>query len=382
MTLLIVVVSLLLYGRTVTFGFDWDDYHFVRPYSATDVARAWTGPWDARDGIEAPFYRPLTIAFFAGRIALFGPRPMTLHALSVVLFGISAGLLAIWLASFDFSTTAILAGTLTFLTHPVMPPSAAVWITNQMHELELLLVIPALILATRDPRHWRWLVVLQASAVLVKEDAVMLAPAVAAIWVVRGVLVPRGWIAASLATVAAYAAVRTWALGGIGGYEGMTSIVGIIYAPLTVVRLAGYVGAADYIAALALTALGGLAAWTMVNAPLRAAQPLLLSAALFGLFSGPLIAGRPLPVRSHLLVVCLAGAVGGAVQLLEGTSRRVWALSLVATFLIAFVVSNWKATNRLGPCSVEVLAHDSTARQWGNRVPVALRDSLAQKACP
>ena len=71
LALLSACLSLILYRHTLVYGFDYDDYHFVRPYSVQDVLDTFHGPWDA-SGIEVPFYRPLTIAFFALRFEAFG----------------------------------------------------------------------------------------------------------------------------------------------------------------------------------------------------------------------------------------------------------------------------------------------------------------------
>src|SRR5919202_3560495 len=67
--LLVVVaaaLTLILYKDTLGYGFDYDDYHFIRPYSRAEVLAAFHGPWDAT-GIEVPFYRPLTVALYAAR---------------------------------------------------------------------------------------------------------------------------------------------------------------------------------------------------------------------------------------------------------------------------------------------------------------------------
>src|SRR5262249_4507228 len=79
------VITSLLYSPTLDYGFDYDDYHFVRPYSAADVVRAFRGPWDS-SGIEASYYRPLTIAAFAARFQVLGLNSRAHHALSLALF--------------------------------------------------------------------------------------------------------------------------------------------------------------------------------------------------------------------------------------------------------------------------------------------------------
>src|SRR5262245_57321843 len=80
-----IALIVLFYGRTLGYGFDYDDYHFVRPYAVSEVGRSFVDRWDV-SRIEAPFYRPLTISAFAVRAWILGSDPVRLHALS--LFGL------------------------------------------------------------------------------------------------------------------------------------------------------------------------------------------------------------------------------------------------------------------------------------------------------
>ena len=71
------VLTWLVHGITIGYGFHYDDYHFVHPYSRTDVLAAFHGPWDPA-GIETGYFRPLTICLYAARFAAFRAR---IHAL-------------------------------------------------------------------------------------------------------------------------------------------------------------------------------------------------------------------------------------------------------------------------------------------------------------
>ena len=66
-------------SETLHYGFDYDDYHFLRPYtparSPRDVSRPLGSP-----GIEVKFYRPLTIVLYAVRFELFGLNATAHHA--------------------------------------------------------------------------------------------------------------------------------------------------------------------------------------------------------------------------------------------------------------------------------------------------------------
>jgi hypothetical protein len=75
----------LLYRSTLHYGFHYDDYYFIKPYTRAEVLATFAGSWD-HSGIMVPFYRPLTIAFFAFRFELFGLNAVAHHALSLTLF--------------------------------------------------------------------------------------------------------------------------------------------------------------------------------------------------------------------------------------------------------------------------------------------------------
>ena len=65
------VATWLVHRETLHYGFDYDDYHFLRPYTPAEVLATFHGPWDLT-GIEVKFYRPLTIVLYAVRFELFG----------------------------------------------------------------------------------------------------------------------------------------------------------------------------------------------------------------------------------------------------------------------------------------------------------------------
>src|SRR4051794_15341809 len=88
-------LTYLQFHHTIGYGFDYDDYHFVRPYSTAEVLRTFCGPWDA-SGIEVPFYRPLTILLYAVRFAVFGLNSEGYHALSLAMFAVAAVLVGIF----------------------------------------------------------------------------------------------------------------------------------------------------------------------------------------------------------------------------------------------------------------------------------------------
>jgi hypothetical protein len=136
-------LTVLQFHHTIDYGFDYDDYHFVRPYSRSDVLRAFHGPWDA-SGIEVPFYRPLTIALYAARFAAFALNSEAYHILSLAMFATVAAIVGRFaMQAFGRPWAGVLATTL-FVSHPSFPYSAVVWVTKQMHLLQMLVVLSAL----------------------------------------------------------------------------------------------------------------------------------------------------------------------------------------------------------------------------------------------
>ena len=115
-----ILLTLLLFRPTVHDGFDYDDYHFVRPYTAAEVRGAFRGPWDPA-GIELPFYRPLTIAFYAARFSAFGLNADAYHALSLALFAAAAMLAGAFAWRLTGRPAAGALAAVAFSVHPAMP---------------------------------------------------------------------------------------------------------------------------------------------------------------------------------------------------------------------------------------------------------------------
>jgi hypothetical protein len=141
---LAVAATVLLYRPTLEYGFHYDDYHFIRPYSAGELRAAFRGPWDS-SGIELPFYRPLTVAFYAARFEWFGLEARAHHALSLALFSLAALLLGTFVSGVSRRRWTGTLAVLLFVAHPSMPYALAAWITNQMHLVETIVVLLALV---------------------------------------------------------------------------------------------------------------------------------------------------------------------------------------------------------------------------------------------
>ena len=103
-TLLAAALVLAVHAATLQYGFNYDDYHFVRPLSPADVAETFSGTWDS-SGIEVKFYRPLTIVLYALRFHFFGLNSEAYHALSLLMFWLAAVLFGLLARAFSGSTT-------------------------------------------------------------------------------------------------------------------------------------------------------------------------------------------------------------------------------------------------------------------------------------
>src|SRR5205814_3428634 len=133
------LLTALVYAPTVGYGFYYDDYHFVRPYTGREIAHAFHGPWDPA-AIETAYYRPLTICLYAARFALLGVNAHAYHLTSLALFALAAALFAVFTTRASGSRVAGALGAAAFIVHPGMPYAAVAWVTNQMHLAELVVV--------------------------------------------------------------------------------------------------------------------------------------------------------------------------------------------------------------------------------------------------
>lgn len=205
LVLLTIAGLLAVYKARVAIGLYYDDYHFVRPWSPLDLRRAWFGSWDPT-GIEPVFFRPLTASLFAGRFWLFGINATAMHAISLIGHGVCALLVGWFLRREQLSRSAVAVGVWTYTVYPVFPHSQVSWLTNQMHLLESLLVLAALIWwqRVRTGSLWTWtpLACVTFVAFLTKEDAAMLPGVLLALTVAHSLMTGQ---------------LRVWRLATIGG---------------------------------------------------------------------------------------------------------------------------------------------------------------------
>ena len=386
--------TFLIYSRTLGYGFDYDDYHFIHPYTPADVERAFRGPWDAA-GIELPYYRPLTIAFFAARFELLGVNSAAHHALSLMLFAVAVFLVGWFVFRITASAGAALLAALLAAAHPAMPYSAVAWVTNQMHLLETIVVLSAicwwLVVRRRPFVWWTPLLAFATAAFLLKEDGIMLLPCVI---VLHGVhrrfaerdlpRIPAAFVTLGVAVVAALLLARHEALHGLvsrrlpspsEAFENYWSGLYRVFCLAPVDR--PWQRPASWFAVA--TPLAGLIAWR--RAADHSRSLVLAGASIALLFNLPFVFVTKAE-QLHLVAVgasiVLAGSARAVVDALPGRAARLAAAAaaLAGAGLLAAVTVD--VTRDFEPFGPIVLSHDGIVGGWA-AVPEEIRDYLAAK---
>ena len=396
--LLVAAIStFLVHGQTLSYGFDYDDYHFTHPYSRAEVIAAFHGPWDPA-GIERPYYRPLTVAFYAVRFEVLGINATAHHALSLALFSIAAAM-AGWFAL--RVTASLLIGfltTLLYVVHPAMPYSLVAWVTNQMHLLETIVILSALIwwdmVRARSVLWWLPLLGFAMVAFLIKEDGIMLLPSILVLHAIRRHFahdrvppIPRGFLLAAAVAVLVLIGARQWALASTPSPK----------VPAVNVALSNYLHGLNGLLRLVpahrqwqlasswFVSLAPIAAFILWRRMPREARVLMVSGiALALLFNLPFVLitkGEQMHLVALGVVLLLAGACGGV---LRATPERTLRIGLAVACAGGFACLGAVARDierDFEPYGPIVLAHDNLVSGWA-AVPIDLREYLAKKQSP
>ena len=398
--LLLLVASIstfLLHRQTLSYGFDYDDYHFARPYSRADVIAAFRGPWDSA-GIERPYYRPLTIAFYAARFEVLAINATAHHALSLVLFSIAATLAGWFALRLSASIPIGFLATLLYVVHPAMPYSLVAWVTNHMHLLESIVILGGLIwwdvVRNRGVAWWLPLVGFAIVAFLIKEDGIMLLPSLFVLHLIRRQIadehlrpIPRVFVTTAVVVLLLLIGVRQWALTGqasarfpgtraaLSSYlRGLNGLLRLVPADRRWQMAASWF--------VSLAPLCACVVWRRV--PREARVTMISGIAIALLFNLPFVFISKAE-QMHLVtlgaVLLLAGACGGLLLAVPGRIPRVaLALTCAAGFTCLGAVARDIAGD-FEPYGPVVLAHDEMARGWA-AVPIDLREYLARKQLP
>ncbi len=227
----------VLYGRAWRFDLQCDDWVIIRPWPAAELAGVWHGTWDPQHAF-AVFFRPLASWFFAGTFELFGVHAPAHLLLSLVLLTAVVFLLAVFVARESGSTALGALSAVIYAAHPNTPWSTGVWVMNDFHKLAALAVLAALLIwqrvRYRPATAWWPIAGIAAAAFLVKEDNLMLLPALLTVqtaraWWLRDVRPPSATLWGAVAVLTA--GLWTWrgrALGELGGFPFPDSVEQIV----------------------------------------------------------------------------------------------------------------------------------------------------------
>jgi hypothetical protein len=390
-----------IHGATLGYGLDYDDYHFLRPYSVDEVLASFRGSWD-RSGVMVPFYRPLTVAFSALRFELFGLNAVAHHAASLVMFALAAVLIGRLVYRITSHRGTAVLTVLMFACHPAMPYSLSAWITNQMHLLQMLVVLGAISWwdFVRDRRTIWWLPLLgfAIASFMVKEDGVMLLPAIVVLHEIRRGLidrrlqrVPLAFVALSALAIAALIALRTYALGELGGYgkpapwTAWRNVWTTLYGVFRLIPAdREWQPAASVFSTVA--PLIAIAGWRWISAAARVCAA--SGAALAIVFALPLIFGTK-PEQVYMIGAGMALVLAGAsIAMLDLAGRAAWpsparwlAASIVAGGLLSLAAVTRTIATDFEPFGPMVLGHDAIVATWGHVAP-ELREYVQRKREP
>ncbi len=410
---LVIVAGLAIYGRSLWFGFYYDDVQAIVNNPAIRTmggAAASLLRGDATTGLDgAPGYRPFTVATYAMDYAIAGIHPWSYHATNLVLLIATALAMYALATALGAGSAGALAAALVTLAHP-LAVEAAVYPSARSSVLAALAMIASLALLTRawrgGSRRWYAASVAAAGlACLSKESAVIL-PALA--WCVTTPRLSPGtasdvnrrvrWVAPFAGLVAVYLVshglVAPPSTGVVPSREAagaalmmMKEVLRLLVVPVgltidhqlpratswvTVTGAAGWlVGAAVVAIAvgrrLRLAALGGwLVAWTM--APLI---PLAWST-------------RIALIQEHRTVLAVAGfglIIGACVAALRGavaTTLAKTAVGIAAALLVStYATLSW---NRVGEwVSEESLWRDAATKAPDSPLAHTWLGTLAQR---
>jgi hypothetical protein len=395
--LLVCIGAFAQYRDTLAFGFNYDDYHLVRPYEGAEVRAAFHGSWDAT-GIERSFYRPLTVAFYAARFDAFRYNAWKYHALSLTLFALAGAIGMVLLARLTGSWTAAVWFAVFWCVHPNLPISLVAWITNQMHLLQTLTCLTALVWWTyvkNKPLIW-WtpLLVLQIVAMFIKEDGILLLPFVLAVHALYWAVVDRSATRVSPVGlliggvfVAALLAWRRYALGGLGGYrvswqedtlmanltKGLTRAVFLRPAIAFPLQLQAW-----YV--LVVMALGVIAAWFRDR---RAFVAICVGLGMAFTFNLPFA----LVTKAEQYYLLATGAVIALAASADTLARvRGWwsqgaMIALSVPVVLAMQSAASAAAHLYAPTSDATRSTDAIVREWA-AVPQEIREWIGRKTVP
>ena len=175
-------VVLVLFARTLGFGFYLDDYILARPWSGREVGEAFTGAFDVV-GNNDPYFRPLSTVSFALEWHLWGTDVWGYHLTNILLHaGATVGVFAL-LRRIRIAWWSALVGAVVFAAIPANV-ATVVYVAERTDAMVAIFAICGLLCVHRYHRSGRLgplvaLNVFFVLALLAKEVAVAMVPMVA-----------------------------------------------------------------------------------------------------------------------------------------------------------------------------------------------------------
>jgi hypothetical protein len=235
---LIVVFNLAFESAVFRGYFQEDDWHNIKARSAREVLRTFTGEFSSGLHAAGGFYRPFVRVVFALDRALYGLHAWGYHLTNLLLHMLAAALLFWLLRKLTAKAGLALLAALLFSLYP-LNPEAVFWLSGRADVMAAAFVLLTLVLFVHflDSKRLSLCILSAlsfAAGLLCKETAIIL-PVLVALVVV---LYRRGEEKRSLRhlallelpfiiVAAIYLAARTWALGGVGGYQTPYVAIGI-----------------------------------------------------------------------------------------------------------------------------------------------------------
>jgi len=381
--LLIALLILALYGRTLGYGLVWDDFAALRHRSTAELVGAWTGGWDP-SGVWPVFYRPMSIVVYDTMFRLFAHHGAWLHLVNLLELWLAACLLRVFVERETASGGLALIAAVLLVLHPETPTSLAAWISQQFHLVALLWVLAAMLAwqrrRTSGASGWRVPLAALTMGVLMKEDVLMVAPALVVWQAIRARTVgdtpspSRTVFALVGGWIALYVMLRTAALGAIGGYESPSFgrwLLNIVDGPLFAFGML-WIPSAHGISVLSALGVAALL-WLMWRAR-RHATSSLIALGLYGITLG-VLANVPLVLvsghtRLYLMTLGATLAMTAAIGIVMAGYQRTrgelprWVVGGALAWAIVMAMANWANTNTFAPCAPEVMQRNEEALSW------------------
>ena len=394
----------LTHAQVLGLEFRADDYAILRPWTGAEVREALVGSWSGTRAFQDPYHRPIAGLYHAAISTIFGLHAPAMHLVSLVELAAVVFLLTgiVRRETTRLGVAALSAAV--YLTNPLLRDSTSSWIFNQYQLVALLLTGAAVLIWQRRrtaarPAAWWPIFALAAVGWYVKEDTIMLLPALLAAQTLRAKRLGDGpapsralWIA-SAAMLVALVAVRIALLPPFAALAERNPL----QAQEVATSLAYAIGRPFFARVHAhLAPVGTALLLTLLGAAVASFRTRHDGALRLTILGGALLVGAALPLmfqpglgttRVHLVLFASAIVGAGGIAQLGAWLSHARAFWLRAAAAVAVIAGLWSLHGAaLGvqhdlyaPCSPVQLEADAQVIAWPV-VPEPTRRWLIEKA--